>query len=84
MVYQASAKAKQNMSNVAPLGNITKLDLPVARVLEGAKEKLESVVILGYTKDGEEYFASTMADGGEALWLLRRCEKALLEVPDDM
>lgn len=68
------------MSNVIPLGGITRLDLPVDRVLEAAKEQLDSVVILGYDKEGKQYFASTFADGGEVIWLLEMCKKQLLEV----
>ena len=65
---------------VIPLGNITKLDLPVDRVLESAKEFLDSAIIIGFDHDGELYFASTYADGGEVLWLLEKCKKSLLEV----
>lgn len=70
------------MSNVIPLGNITTLDLPPDRVLDAAKGKLESVVIIGWTEDGEEYFASTDPDSGSVIWLLERFKKALLAVPD--
>ncbi len=63
---------------------ITKLDMPPDRILEAAKDKLEGVVILGFTKDGDEYFASSYADGGEMLWLLERAKKALLSMPEAM
>lgn len=74
------------MSNVIPLGNITRLDLPVDRVLDGAKGQLEGIVILGYDKDGNNYFASSYADGGEVLWLLEQCKLSLMQVPhnDDL
>ena len=49
------------MSKVIKFTGITKLDLPVDRVLDAAKETLDGVVIMGYTTDGEEYFASTYA-----------------------
>lgn len=52
------------MSKIIELGNITKLDLPPDRILENSKGKLENVVILGYTLDGGEHFASSIADGG--------------------
>jgi len=68
------------MGKVIPLGCVTKLELPVDRVLEAAKEQLEGVVILGYDNDGNSYFASTYADGGDVLWLLEKCKKALLDV----
>jgi len=62
---------------------ITRLDLPVDRVLEGGKDQLESVVIIGYDNNGEEYFASTIASGPEVLWLLERCKQRLLTVELD-
>ena len=68
------------MGKVIPLGNITKLDLPVDRVLEAAKEHLEGVVLMGYDKEGNLSFASTYADRGEVLWLIESCKKRLLEV----
>ena len=68
--------------NVIPLGNITKLDLPVDTVLDGAKGKLTGCVIIGYDSDEMEYFASTFADGGEVLWLLERAKLQLLRMGD--
>lgn len=65
--------------NVIPLNNITRLDLPPDRVLEGAKGKLDGLVIIGYDNEGDHYFASTYADGGDVLWLLEKCKQALLD-----
>jgi hypothetical protein len=49
------------------------------RVLKGAiRRDLESVVVRGWTKEGNTYFASGMADGGDVMWLMRKCEQALL------
>lgn len=59
---------------------VTRLDLPPDQVLSSAKGSLDGLVILGYDKDGELYFASTYADGGDVLWLLEKCKQALLEV----
>ena len=71
------------MSNVIPLGCVTRLDLPVERILEAAKAQgLEGVVILGYREDGTEYFASSYADGGTVIWLAERMKKALLEIAE--
>ena len=65
--------------NVIPLGNVTRLDLPPEQVLEGAKESIgEGVVIIGWDKEGELYFASSIADGGEVNWLLDHAKIALL------
>jgi hypothetical protein len=71
------------MGKLIPLNNITKLDIPVDRVLENAKDNLDGVILIGYDKDGEEYFASTFADGGEVLWLLKRMETKLLQVAEE-
>ena len=68
------------MGKVITLGGVTRLDLPPDRILEAAEGALESVVLLGYTKDGEEYFASSLADGGDVLWLLERCKDKLFAV----
>lgn len=71
------------MAKIIPFTGITKLDMPPDRVLEEAIGRLDGVVILGYTKDGEEYFGSTYADGGTVLWLLERLKLDLLRVADD-
>ena len=61
----------------------TTLDSDPARVIERAQEAgLEGVVILGYDADGDEYFASSYADGGEVLWLLERAKLNLLRCAD--
>jgi hypothetical protein len=46
--------------------------------LDHLKGKLEGFVLVGYDTDGEEFFSSTYADGGTALWLLERCKTMLL------
>lgn len=68
------------MGEVITLGNVTRLDLPVDRILESAKGQLEGVVLMGYDKEGEFYFASTYADGGNVLWLMENLKKQLLGV----
>lgn len=75
------------MTNVVPFRGITRLDLDPDIILENTKGKLEGFMIAGYDKDGNEYFASTYADGGDVLWLLERMKLRLLtiaeEQPDD-
>lgn len=70
------------MSNVIPIGGITRLDLPADRVLEGAIGQMKGVVIIGFDQDGNEYFASTYADGGTVMWLLERCKLQLMRQVD--
>ena len=69
-------------ARVIPLGCITRLDIPAERVLEQAKDHMEHVVVMGWDKDGELYFASTFADGGEVMWLLEKCKAALLRADE--
>lgn len=65
---------------VIPFGGITRLDLPVDRILDGAKEwGAQSVVVIGRDGDGEFAFASSAADGGEVLWLLEKAKLELIE-----
>jgi len=67
--------------NVIPLGNITRLNLPTDRVLDAAKGSCSGgVVVLGWDDDGSFYFASSIADGGDVVWLMEMAKKKLLEV----
>lgn len=72
------------MADVVLFRGITRLDLPADRVLMDAAENgdLDGVVIIGATKDGGEYFASSIADGGTVLWLMERFKTKLLAVPE--
>ena len=64
---------------------ITKLDVPPKRVIEGAVEaNLKSVVIIGFDEDGDEYFASSIADGGTVMFLMERAKFKLLNIVDEM
>ena len=74
------------MGEVVELNMLTRLDIPPERVLKSAiSAGLTSVLILGYTEDGGEYFASSTADGAEAVWLMERAKMRLLSVtPDDL
>lgn len=71
------------MTNVLKFTGITFIDMPPDVILEGALGKLESVIVLGYANDGEEYFASSMADGADALWHLQRAAHKLICMPDE-
>ena len=68
--------------NVVYLDMITRLDTPPERVLDNAPRDMSGVVVMGYTADGDEYFASSYADGGEVLWIMERCKKRLMEMPE--
>jgi hypothetical protein len=71
------------MTNVIQFRGITRLDLDPDIVLENTKGQLAGLVICGYDKAGNEYFASTYADGGDVLWLLERMKLRLLNIGDE-
>lgn len=65
--------------NVILFPGTTEEDLDAARLLHAAIEaELDTVVLLGWDKNGGEYMASTTADGGDVLWLLERCKHRLM------
>lgn len=65
--------------NIVYLNCVTRLDIPVDRVLEEAKGKIDDgVIVLGWDKEGDIYFASSMADNTMTLWLLESAKLALL------
>lgn len=67
------------MSNVVDIGCITKLDLPADRILAKAQAAgLETAIVIGVDKDGDFYFASSAADGGDVLWWIEKAKLALL------
>lgn len=70
------------MTEVIRFPGVTCLDLDPDAILREALEKLEGVVIIGYAKDGEEYFASSYADGGITVWLLERAKFKLMQIAD--
>lgn len=73
------------MSDVINLCDVSNtIDLPVERVLEAAlKNSLTSVIIVGYDENGDEYFASSIANGPKTLWMLERCKLRLLNIVDE-
>lgn len=66
------------MDKVITLPVVTRLDLNADRTLDGLKGKLEGFVLAGYGLDGEYFYSSTYADGGDALWLIEQFKKVLL------
>lgn len=69
------------VSKILTLPVITTLDIQAERVLDAAKENnLQTAIVIGYDADGEFYFCSTAADGGDVLWLLETAKKRLFEV----
>lgn len=70
------------MGDVVRFGGITRLPLDPDVVLREAIGQISSVVVMGYDEDGDIYFASSEADGGNVMWLMELAKKRLLEVVD--
>lgn len=71
--------------SVVDFGGVTRLPTDPARVLErAANAGLQSVVIVGFDADGNEFFASSDTDGGDVLWHLERAKLKLLRMPDEL
>ena len=74
-------KTPRPRDSTIALGCMTKLDLAVDWVLEQAIGQIsdDGVIVIGWDKNEKLYFASSIADGGDVLWLLEKCKNALLE-----
>lgn len=71
-------------AKVINLNCLTRHDLTAERVLQSAIDAdLEGVVLMGYDKGGQHYFASSYADGGTCLWLVEQLKRKLLEMEGD-
>jgi len=66
------------MSKVTPIGGYTRLDISPDNVLEGAKNKLHKVLVIGRCHDDEDYFAASTASKQELLYMLERFKFKLL------
>jgi hypothetical protein len=71
------------MTDVIDIGCITTLDIPPNKVLTKAVGKLETVLIIGIDTEGNEYFASSVSDGGTCVWMIERAKHKLMMITDD-
>lgn len=68
-------------AEVIDLPCITKLNLDPEKILRAAADKIgEGVVIVGWDKEGELYFASSYASGLEVLWLFEKAKVQLMRI----
>ena len=70
------------MADVVDFSGITLLDLDPDRVLAKAMSNMSEVVIVGFHKDGSEYFASSVSSGADTLWHLERAKHKLMRIVD--
>lgn len=72
-------------ADILRFNGITRLPLDPKQVLARALDDgdLKSVIIVGYTQDGEFWFASSDPDGPSVLWDLEKAKQALLNISMD-
>ena len=70
------------MGKVVDFTGFTRLNINPQRVVDQIPDDLEGVVVMGYTAEGDYYFASSYADGADVLWLAEMLKKKLFEVTD--
>ena len=69
---------------IVPFTGITTLDLDPDQLLDRAKGELEDAIIIGFATDGSFYFASSLADAGEAIFRLERAKHLLMRKIDEL
>lgn len=67
-------------SNVLPFTGLTTVDVPANRILEGVKDELDSVVVLGWDKEDSFYFAVSHGKKADILYLLELAKQSIMEV----
>jgi len=66
-------------ADIITLRCVTTLDLPTERILTNALDAdLERCFVVGRTKEGEFYFASTFSDGGTVIWDMEIAKRLLI------
>jgi len=71
--------------NILEFTGVTTLDTNPERILKAALNTgLDSLVTLGFTEDGEFYFASNRSDAGTVIFLLEKAKRELLILCDEM
>lgn len=71
------------MTNVSVFTGITPLPFDADVILDSAKGHLKSVIIIGETEDGDEFFSASISDGPETIWMLERAKYKLMKICDD-
>lgn len=70
-------------ADIVELKCVTSLEIPPDRILNRAIESgLKSVIIIGETEDGQEYFCSSIANGPDVVWQIERAKLRLLRTVD--
>lgn len=72
------------MGELVYFDGITRLNLAPQRVVEQVPDDLQGVVVMGYTAEGDYYFASSYAASTEVLWLAEALKKRLFDITEEL
>lgn len=72
------------MTNIVIFPLVTDKDMSADAILQVALGKMSDVVIVGFDKDGEEWFSSNKADAATVLYHLDRARHRLMRIVDQM
>lgn len=73
--------AAEQLAKITSLENVDMaLDSDPNKIMAGAYNKLDEVVIAGTAKNGEFWFSSSVADGGTVLWLIEHLKMQLMGI----
>ena len=72
------------MGDVKKFTGVTRLDIDPDQVLGDAIGEMTEVVIVGFDKDGNEFFSSSVPDAGNAFYHLQRAIWAINQKVDEM
>ena len=71
------------MGDIITFPGFTSLDIDPDTVLTNAMGKLDVVVLCGIDTEGNQYFASSVADASQIVWQLERSKWLLMNVVGD-
>lgn len=73
------------MPKVVQFPGVTRLDKDPNQILQDAVDRdLDSVLVMGYDKDGDIYMKTSHADGGEVMWLMELCKARLVKIAEEL
>ena len=72
------------MGEVVSFRGLTRLDLDPDQIMEAHKGSLKHLVMLAYDKEDNFVFASTMADGGDVVWILELAKIKLYQIVGEL
>lgn len=74
-------KASKNLKNITSIEDGTSSkDSDPNRILAAAYGNLDEVVIAGTDREGNFWFSSSVADGGNILWLIEHLKMQLMGI----